>query len=94
MIQSSQTMATEYSYIRADQPDAPFKLLIARERGHEYSANHFGDYFYILSNDHAKNFRLMRTPVARPGVTTGKKSFRTAPTCCSRISSSSATTSC
>ena len=67
MIQSSQTMATEYSYIRADQPDAPFKVLIPRERGHEYSANHFGDYFYILSNDHAKNFRLMRTPVARPG---------------------------
>ena len=66
MIQSSQTMATEYSYIRADQPDAPFKVLIPRERGHEYSANHFGDYFYILSNDHAKNFRLMRTPVARP----------------------------
>src|SRR4029077_6799978 len=67
MIQSSQTLATEYSYIRADQPDAPFKVLIPRERGHEYSANHFGDYFYILSNDHAKNFRLMRTPVARPG---------------------------
>jgi oligopeptidase B len=67
MIQSSQTMATEYSYIRADQPDAPFKVLIPRERGHEYSANHFGDYFYILSNDHAQNFRLMRTPVARPG---------------------------
>src|SRR5213083_465404 len=60
-------MATEYSYIRADQPDAPFKVLIPRERGHEYSANHFGDYFYILSNDHAKNFRLMRTPVAKPG---------------------------
>ncbi|PYO88427.1 MAG: oligopeptidase B [Gemmatimonadetes bacterium] len=66
MIQSSQTMATEYSYIRADQPDAPFKVLIPRERGHEYSANHFADYFYILTNDHAKNFRLMRTPVARP----------------------------
>lgn len=67
MIQSSQTMATEYSYIRADQPDAPFKVLFPRERGHEYYANHFGDYFYVLSNDHAKNFRLMRTPVARPG---------------------------
>jgi len=67
MIQSSQTMATEYSYIRADQPEAPFRVLIPRERGHEYYANHFGDYFYILSNDHAKNFRLMRTPVARPG---------------------------
>ena len=70
MIQSSQTLATEYSYIRADQPDAAFRVLIPRERGHEYSANHFGDYFYILSNDHAKNFRLMRTPVARPGRAT------------------------
>jgi len=70
MIQSSQTMATEYSYIRADQPDAPFRVLFPRERGHEYQANHFGDYFYILSNDHAKNFRLMRTPVARPSRAT------------------------
>src|SRR6266550_4222502 len=67
MIQSSQTMASEYSYIRADQPDAPFKVIFPRERGHEYYANHFGDYFYILSNDHAKDFRLMRTPVAKPG---------------------------
>ncbi|OLC11624.1 MAG: oligopeptidase B [Gemmatimonadetes bacterium 13_1_40CM_66_11] len=67
MIQSSQTMATEYHYVRADQPDAPVRVMIPRERGHEYYANHFGDYFYILSNDHAKNFRLMRTPVARPG---------------------------
>jgi oligopeptidase B len=67
MIQSSQTMATEYSYVRADQPDQPFKILIPRQRGHEYYANHFGNYFYLLSNDHAQNFRLMRTPVARPG---------------------------
>ncbi len=67
MIQSSQTMATEYSYVPADKPDQPFKVLIPRQRGHEYFANHFGDYFYLLSNDHAQNFRLMRTPVARPG---------------------------
>ena len=69
MIQSSQTMATEYSYVRADQPDQPFKILIPRQRGHEYYANHFGNYFYLLSNDHAQNFRLMRTPVANPGRT-------------------------
>jgi len=69
MIQSSQTMATEYSYVRADQPDQPFKILIPRQRGHEYYANHFGNYFYLMSNDHAQNFRLMRTPVANPGRT-------------------------
>jgi oligopeptidase B len=67
MIQSSQTLATEYSYVRADQPDSAFKVLIPRERGHEYFAEHFGDYFYLVSNDNAKNFRLMRTPVSRPG---------------------------
>jgi len=66
MVQSEQTMATEYHYVRADQPDAAVRVLIPRARGHEYYADHFGDYFYILSNDHAKNFRLMRTPVAHP----------------------------
>ena len=67
MIQSWQTMATEFRYVPANRPETPFRVLIPRERGHEYYANHFGDSFYILTNDHAKNFRLMRTPVARPG---------------------------
>ncbi|OLE76348.1 MAG: oligopeptidase B, partial [Bacteroidetes bacterium 13_1_20CM_4_60_6] len=67
MIFSEQTMATEFRYVRADQPGAPFRVLIPRERGHEYFADHLGDSFYIRTNDHAKNFRLMRTPVARPG---------------------------
>src|SRR6266568_1228982 len=31
MIQSSQTLASEYHYIRADQPDAPFRVIIPRE---------------------------------------------------------------
>jgi oligopeptidase B len=67
MIQSWQTMTTEYRFVPADQPDQPFQVLIPRQRGHEYFANHFGDYFYVLTNDNAKNFRLMRTPVTRPG---------------------------
>src|SRR6266480_981027 len=66
MIQSWQTMGTEYHYLPANQPTAPLKVIIPRERGHEYYVDHFGDSFYILTNDHAKNFRLMRTPVARP----------------------------
>jgi oligopeptidase B len=67
MIQSWQTMATEYRYVPADRPNTPFRVVIPRQRGHEYFAEHFGDAFYILSNDNAKNFRLMRTPTARPG---------------------------
>lgn len=68
MIQSWQTMTTEYHYVPADRPNTPFKVLLPRERGREYFADHFGDYFYVLTNDHAKNFRLMRTPVANPGI--------------------------
>lgn len=68
MIQSWQTMTTEYHYLPADRPHTPFKVLLPRERGREYFADHFGDYFYVLTNDHAKNFRLMRTPVANPGL--------------------------
>ena len=67
MIQSWQTTQTEYHYVPANRPTAPLQVLIPRERGHEYYAEHFGQAFYILTNDHAKNFRLMRTPVARPG---------------------------
>jgi oligopeptidase B len=67
MIGSEQTMASEYLYVPASAPAQPFKVLIPRERGHEYSADHFGDFFYIRTNDHSSNFRLMRTPVARPG---------------------------
>ena len=67
LIESWQTMSTEYYYIPARRPDAPLRVVIPRERGHEYYVDHLGDDFYIRTNDHATNFRLMRTPVARPG---------------------------
>jgi oligopeptidase B len=70
MIGSHQTVSNEYRYLRADQPTGDWQVLIPRERHHEYQADHFGEHFYILTNDEAKNFRLMRTPVANPGRAT------------------------
>jgi oligopeptidase B len=67
MIGSEQTLASEYLYVAADRPTDPFRIVIPRERGHEYQVDHFGPDFYIRTNDHATNFRLMRTPVANPG---------------------------
>ncbi|MFN2572663.1 MAG: S9 family peptidase [Gemmatimonadales bacterium] len=67
LIESWQTMSTEYYYIPARQPNAALRVVIPRERGHEYYVDHLGDSFYIRTNDHAQNFRLMRTPVASPG---------------------------
>jgi len=68
MIGCSQTLANEFRYINADKPDAKFQLFLERERGHEYDIHPFGDHFYIRTNDAAKNFRLMRTPVNRTAM--------------------------
>ena len=67
MIGTEQTLASEYLYVPADQPSTEFRMLIPRQRGHEYDVEHFGDAFYIRTNDSARNFRLMKTPVSRPG---------------------------
>ncbi len=65
-IQSSQTLTSEYRYLDADSPDGEFKVFEPRKRDHLYRVDHFGGYFYVLSNDGAKDFRMMRAPVTAP----------------------------
>ena len=48
-------------------PGGEFKIFLPRARGHEYQIDHIADRFLIRTNDQAKNFRLMATPVAQPG---------------------------
>lgn len=64
MIASTQTLSSEYQYLDADMPADTFAVFLPRESRHEYSVDHYRDYFYIRTNDGAKNFRLMKTPVA------------------------------
>lgn len=66
MIGSSHTLSNEYRYVDAARPGGEFTVLLPRERGHEHSVDHFGDYFYIRTNDGARNFRLVRAPVDDP----------------------------
>jgi oligopeptidase B len=67
MIVSSQTLTHEYRYVDADDPFGEFTTFFPRERGHEYHVAHLGDRFLIRSNARARNFRLMTTPIDRPG---------------------------
>ncbi|WP_264564597.1 S9 family peptidase [Flavobacterium sp. N3904] len=63
-IESSSTLTTEYQILDADNPDGEFKVFQKRVRGLEYSINHYGDSFYIMTNkDKAENFKLMKTTV-------------------------------
>lgn len=63
LIVSSQTVSQEYRYLDAMEPGGEFKIFLSRERAHEYHVDHIGDRFIIRTNDQAKNFRLMSTPV-------------------------------
>ncbi len=65
MIGSSQTVSDEVHLLDADDPEGELRLFRARERDHEYSVDHGGDRFYVLTNHEAPNFRLMETPVDR-----------------------------
>ena len=63
-IESGSTLTTEYQIMDADAPDGEFKIFQKRVRGLEYSINHYGDNFYIMTNkDKAENFKLMKTSV-------------------------------
>ncbi|MDR2122699.1 MAG: S9 family peptidase [Flavobacteriaceae bacterium] len=68
VITSGSTLSDEYRIIPANTPDAEWKVFQERERELEYSFDHFGDFFYILTNkDSSTNFKLMKTPVDKTG---------------------------
>ncbi len=64
VIGSEQTLSSEYRVLDADRPTGEFRVIQPREPDHEYGVDHLGDHFYIRTNWNAKNFRLMRAPLA------------------------------
>jgi oligopeptidase B len=46
----------------AHEADPQFKVFLKRQKKHEYSVLDGGDVFFIMTNDRAKNFKLMSTP--------------------------------
>ncbi len=68
VIGSSARLSDEYRLIDADKPYEEPRLFQEREKDHEYSIGHFKDKFYIQTNYHAKNFRLMITDENKTGM--------------------------
>ncbi len=67
MINSGQTLSSELRILEADNPSGEFRVFHPRERDHLYGADHFGDSFYIRTNDSATNFKLMKTGESNTG---------------------------
>ncbi len=63
--------STEVRFLPAGDPAGAWRLVLAREKEHEYEVEHgtgpAGDVFYIRTNGQGcRNFRLVRAPVADP----------------------------
>jgi oligopeptidase B len=67
-IELASPLTSELHYLEANDPGGEFRVLLPRRQGVEYDASHHGEYFYIRTNDQAKNFRLMRTEVNHPSA--------------------------
>jgi oligopeptidase B len=68
VIGSSSTMSDEYRILESDSPFGTFKVFEPRHDDMLYGIDHYKDKFYIRTNDQAKNFRLMATPVNKTTI--------------------------
>lgn len=71
-ISSESKTSTEERFLSADNPTGEFTLVQPRTENLEYGVSHHRDHegnhtFYILTNEGAPNFRLMRTSLEHPG---------------------------
>jgi oligopeptidase B len=58
-IGSDSTLSSEHRILASDDPTGQFKIFQSRERKLEYSFEHVGNTFYILTNEKALNFKLV-----------------------------------
>ncbi|MAW33331.1 MAG: oligopeptidase B, partial [Proteobacteria bacterium] len=63
-ITSSSSSSSEVRFLRADYPYGKCSLFRPRKKNIKYYMDHGKDYFYILTNDKGKNFRLIKTRTA------------------------------
>ncbi|OGC95485.1 MAG: oligopeptidase B [candidate division Zixibacteria bacterium RBG_16_53_22] len=59
-------VTSEFWTLDADQPSGQFRIVAPRRKEIEYSLDHRGDEFFIMTNDNARNFKVMRTPIGNP----------------------------
>jgi oligopeptidase B len=62
------TRATEMRFLSADEPEGEFRILSPRKEGIEYFAAHHEGFFYIVTNDQAENFKLVKVNVDTPEI--------------------------
>lgn len=73
IIWSGSTLTNDYQILNANTPDGKWQNFNPRERGLEYSIDHYQDKFYVVTNWDAQNFRLMETPEGKTAKSNWKE---------------------
>jgi oligopeptidase B len=60
-------LSSEVRFLDADRPEAELTLIRPRENDLLYQVDSHGDRFFIVTNENAKNFKIVETPVTSPG---------------------------
>jgi oligopeptidase B len=66
-IEVESELSSETRFLDANQPEQEPKLVRARENNVLYYVTSHGDQFFIVTNDNAKNFKVVTAPVNSPG---------------------------
>jgi oligopeptidase B len=66
-IYSGGTLSSETRYIKSDDPNAEFKVFQPRMKDVLYDVTPLEDKFLIVTNDNAKNFKVMETSLENTG---------------------------
>lgn len=80
LFQTASAITDEAHLLRSDDPNGTFKVLYARDVGHEYNVDHREGMFYIRTNKGAKNFRLVTVTDSDPGQSNWKELLAHRPT--------------
>lgn len=66
---SGSTTSAEFWYVPADQPTSKPKVIQPRQKGLEYQVESYtGQAFHIYNNHNARNFKISKAPINRPGL--------------------------
>lgn len=66
VISTGDHVTSELRVVPSHEPASEPRLIAPRQTNREYDLDHCADFFYLLTNDTHKNFRLVRTPVSQP----------------------------
>jgi oligopeptidase B len=60
-------LSSEARFLDADKPESELTLIRPRENDLLYNVEHHGDSLFIVTNENAKNFKVVKAPLASPG---------------------------